>query len=203
MGFFDDDEFETLLAESNKFKPQELNEANVQAIFHRCLKKEDAKEVVRTALFTTLLGYTDEEEIVIAFDKEALRKNEKNIRYLYGQLKSTHTAENEAKRHSVDDFRTTYMDTIWVQRKSAENEAKRHSVDDFRTTYMDTIWVQRKSAVHELLYLGGNSVLGLLSPFSKRQNDTAVISNDIKPTLSPKDPAFPAWWEEHKGEWED
>ena len=32
MGFFDDDEFETLLAESNKFKPQELNEANVQAI---------------------------------------------------------------------------------------------------------------------------------------------------------------------------
>ena len=32
VGFFDDDEFETLLAESNKFKPQELNEANVQAI---------------------------------------------------------------------------------------------------------------------------------------------------------------------------
>ena len=161
---------------SNQFKPQELNEDNVQAIFHRCLKKEDAKEVVRTALFTTLLGYTDEEEIVIAFDKEALRKNEKNIRYLYGQLKSTHTAENEAKRHSVDDFRTTYMDTIWVQ---------------------------RKSAVHELLYLGGNSVLGLLSPFSKRQNDTAVISNDIKSTLSPKDPAFPAWWEAHRGEWEE
>lgn len=40
MGFFDDDEFETLLAESNKFKPQELNEANVQAIFERCLAKE-------------------------------------------------------------------------------------------------------------------------------------------------------------------
>ena len=159
-----------------KYVAIELNETNVQAIFHRCLKKEDTKEVVRTALFTTLLGYTDEEEIVIAFDKEALRKNEKNIRYLYGQLKSTHTAENEAKRHSVDDFRTTYMDTIWVQ---------------------------RKSAVHELLYLGGNSVLGLLSPFSKRQNDTAVISNDIKSTLSPKDPAFPAWWEAHKGEWED
>ena len=90
-----------------KYVAIELNEVNVQAIFNRCLKKEDTKEVVRTALFTTLLGYTDEEEIVIAFDKEALRKNEKNIRYLYGQLKSTHTAENEAKRHSVDDFRTT------------------------------------------------------------------------------------------------
>ena len=25
----------------------------------------------------------------------------------------------------------------------------------------------------------------------------------VKPTLSPKDPAFPAWWEAHKAEWED
>ena len=178
MGILDDDdlmEIAQLVEEGNKFKPQELNEANVQAIFNRCLKKEDTKEVVRTALFTTLLGYTDEEEIVIAFDKEALRKNEKNIRYLYGQLKSTHTAENEAKRHSVDDFRTTYMDTTWVQ---------------------------HKRAILELLYLGGNSVLGLLAPFSKKQNGTTVISNDIKQTLSPKDPAFPAWWEAHKGEWE-
>ena len=158
-----------------KYVALELNEANVQAIFDRCLKKEDTKEVVRTALFTTLLGYTDEEEIVIALDKDALRKNEKNIRYLYGQLKSTHTSENGAKWQSVDDFRTTYMDTVWAQ---------------------------RKSAVHELLYLGGNSVLGLLSPFSKRQNDTAVVKNDIKPTLSPKDPAFPAWWEQHRAEWE-
>ena len=179
MGIFDDDDLEFIeqaRKEANKFSPLELTEANVQAIFNRCLKKEDTKEVVRTALFTTLLGYTDEEEIVIAFDKEALRKNEKNIRYLYGQLKSTHTAEKEAKRHSGDDFGTTYMDTIWVQ---------------------------RKSAILELLYLGGNSVLGLLAPFSKKQNGTTVISNDIKQTLSPKDPAFPAWWKEHKEEWSE
>ena len=25
----------------------------------------------------------------------------------------------------------------------------------------------------------------------------------IKPTLSPKDPNFPAWWEEHKSEWKE
>ena len=24
----------------------------------------------------------------------------------------------------------------------------------------------------------------------------------LTPTLSPKDPAFPAWWEAHKSEWE-
>ena len=158
-----------------KYVALELNEANVQAIFDRCLKREDTKEAVRTALFTTLLGYTDEEEIVIAFDKEALRKNEKNIRYLYGQLKSTHTSENGAKWQSVDDFRTTYMDTVWAQ---------------------------RKSAVLELLYLGSNSALGFVGPFSKKQNDTTAVSKTITPTLSPKDPAFPAWWEAHRAEWE-
>ena len=33
-------------------------------------------------------------------------------------------------------------------------------------------------------------------------NDTTIISSDITPTLSPKDPAFPAWWETHKSEGE-
>ena len=176
MGLFADAAKQVKAETAGKFNPLELNEFNVQAIFNRCLKNEDTKEVVRTALFTTLLGYTDKEEIVIAFDKDALRKNEKSIRYLYGQLKSTQTAENKIKRQSVDDFRTTYMDTIWAQ---------------------------TKSAVLELLYLGGNSVLGLFAPFSKIRNNTTVISNDIKQTLSPKDPAFPAWWEAHKAEWED
>ena len=50
VGILDDDdllEIAQLVEEANKFKPQELNEANVQAIFDRCLKKEDTKEVVR------------------------------------------------------------------------------------------------------------------------------------------------------------
>ena len=37
------------------------------------------------------------------------------------------------------------------------------------------------------------------------QEDGKTLVTDIstlKPTLSPKDPAFPAWWEAHKGEWE-
>ena len=178
VGILDDDdlmEIAQLVEEANKFKPQELNEANVQAIFNRCLKEEDTKEVVRTALFTTLLGYTDKEEIVIALDKDALRKNEKNIRYLYGQLKSIHISPNETIRQSLDDFRKTYMNTIWAQ---------------------------GRNAVLELLYLGSNSVLGFVAPFSKTQKDTTTVSKTITPTLSPKDPAFPAWWEQHKSEWE-
>ena len=42
-----------------------------------------------------------------------------------------------------------------------------------------------------------------LTPFSIQDDKTLVTDiNTITPTLSPKDPAFPAWWEAHKGEWE-
>lgn len=179
MGIFDDEDDEIRIIakkEANQFKPQELNEGNVQAIFNRCLKNDNSKEVTRTALFTTLLGYSPEDEIVIAFDKNALLANVQNIRYLYGQLKSVHKVDRETKRISINDFKTTYQDALWTQ---------------------------NKSCLLELLYLGSNSILALTAPFSKKNNNTTSISNDVKPTLSPKDPNFPEWWEKHKSEWEE
>ena len=49
---------------------------------------------------------------------------------------------------------------------------------------------------------GGNSI-NLIEPFWAK-NDTSRIFKEkpVKLTLSPKDPAFPAWWEQHKSEWE-
>ena len=158
-----------------QFTPLELNEGNVQAIFNRCLRKEDSKEITRTTLFSRVLGYAPEDEIEIAFDKNVLLENEKNIRYLYGQLKVVHTAESKTNCLSLNDFKTAYQGIIWAQ---------------------------SKSSLLELLYLGCNSALGLGYRFSKKYNDTTIISSDITPTLSPKDPAFPAWWETHKSEWE-
>lgn len=158
------------------FMPLDLNEGEVQAIFNRCLRKEDSKEITRTTLFSRVLGYAPEDEIEIAFDKNVLLENEQNIRYLYGQLKTVHTAESKTKKLSVNDFKTTYQDNIWSQ---------------------------SKSSLLELLYLGCNSALGLGYRFSKKDNNTTIISSDIKPTLSPKDPNFPVWWEEHKSEWEE
>ena len=158
-----------------QFTPLELNEGNVQAIFNRCLRKEDSKEITRTTLFSRVLRYAPEDEIEIAFDKNVLLENEKNIRYLYGQLKVVHTAESKTNCLSLNDFKTAYQGTIWAQ---------------------------SKSSLLELLYLGCNSALGLGYRFSKKDNDTTIISSDITPTLSPKDPAFPAWWEKHKSEWE-
>lgn len=95
-----------------QFTPLELNEGNVQAIFNRCLRKEDSKEITRTTLFSRVLGYAPEDEIEIAFDKNVLLENEKNIRYLYGQLKVVHTAESKTNCLSLNDFKTAYQGTI-------------------------------------------------------------------------------------------
>lgn len=53
----------------------------------------------------------------------------------------------------------------------------------------------------EFLHLGASSSIESITPFLAMDNCTSLNDN-IKPTLSPKDPNFPAWWEKHKTEWE-
>lgn len=65
--------------------------------------------------------------------------------------------------------------------------------------YDDVQWTDDTVTLMMLYHLG-ETTKGIL-PFVKRSN-TATIGLSIKPTLSPKDPAFPAWWEAHKSEWE-
>lgn len=164
--------------EEQGFRPIDLNEANVQAIFDRCLAttRENLSPMI---LFSVMYGYKPEDEILIQFDKKILLENKKAIEYLYGQLKESH-----ANWHSCD------------------SKIKRVAMEDFSASYTGNTWTKDKGVLIKLLYLGCNQELLLLKPFYKKYNGTD-ISTDIKPTLSPKDPAFPVWWEAHRGEWED
>ena len=158
---------------SNQFKPQELNEANVQAIFHRCLPVPGCPEV-SCELFPPVLGYSSKDyRSTYGFDEKAIGANKKNIQYLFGQLHSVHIKKDVL------------------------------TMDDFSKSYLGETWVSDKAYLLELLYLGNCSGVDLIHPFNARKNDTTRLAQPIKPTLSPKDPAFPAWWEAHKGEWED
>ena len=65
--------------------------------------------------------------------------------------------------------------------------------------YDDVQWTDDTVTLMMLYHLG-KITKGIL-PFVKRSN-TATIGLSITPTLSPKDPNFPAWWEAHKAEWE-
>ena len=50
----------------------------------------------------------------------------------------------------------------------------------------------------QFLCLG--NIINAFPSFLAQIDSTVLLLNDS--TLSPKDPAFPAWWEEHKSEWE-
>lgn len=178
MGLFDDKaKLDAIFNRPPKYPAcvVDLNEGEVQAIFNRCLAKEESKEITRTALFSTLLGYSEQEEIVLEFDQAALSQNKKSIEYLYGQLSVVHTEKGLKNRLATADFSENYQGKLW------------HS---------------NETSLLQLLYLGCNSTVPLMYPFSKKDHDTTILSDALTPTLSPKDLNFPAWWEAHKGEWE-
>ena len=176
VGILDDDdlmEIAQLVEEANKFKPQELNEANVQAIFDRCLYTLESKNRVEARPFYQRLGYSEEEQDqVVYFDQDILPKNKKAILYLFGQVSAVHT------------------------------KTETQTIADFMMTYSGNNWTNNKGCLLELLYLGSNRETAILFPFNKEKGDITRITPEVTPTLSPKDPAFPAWWEQHKAEWE-
>ena len=174
MGLFDDDDLELdeLLDAVKKYPPcvAELTEANVQAIFNRCLATKDTPnaDVQLSVLFKKVMGY-DKDSDPMAFCKSKIEQNKKNILYLMGQLDSVHRGSR-----------------IITAKESI-----------FR--YDGKQWATTNAVIGELYHLA--EVADAIDPFVKKYNRSATTPN-VKPTLSPKDPAFPAWWEEHKGEWE-
>ena len=180
VGLFDDDDLELdeLLDAVKKYPPcvAELTEANVQAIFNRCIAKEGTPEdqCFNSILFSRLRGYSPDAERIVVFDREKMLANKNNIQYLYGQLKNVHAGN----------------DTLQI------NEAF--------LTYSGTHWTTNKGVLLEFLYLGAAVTdYQFVRIFDSKTNSTKLNTDIITPTLSPKDPAFPAWWEAHKGEWEE
>lgn len=107
------------------------------------------------------------------FEKNVILQNKRTIQYLFGQLAGIH------------------------------QNIKSLSLNQFYMTYGNHKWAAREDALMKLLYLGARNEINCIFPFSKKQGDTSLISSTLFPTLSPKEPAFPVWWEAHKSEWED
>ena len=154
------------------FEPLELNEANVQAIFQRCLYTLESKNRTEACPFYRRLGYSEEEASVIYFDRDILLKNKKAIQYLFGQVTAVHT------------------------------KTETQTIADFMMAYSGNNWTNNRGHLLKLLYLGSNRETAILFPFNKEKGDITRITPEVTPTLSPKDPAFPAWWEAHRAEWE-
>ena len=157
------------------FTPCDLTEGNVQAIFNRCIAREGTPEdqCFNSILFSRLRGYSPDAERVVVFNRENFLANKKNIQYLYGQLKNVYAGNANLQ------------------------------INEAFLTYSGTHWTANKGVLLEFLYLGAAVTdYQFVRIFDSKANSTELNMNNITPTLSPKDPAFPAWWEEHKSEWE-
>ena len=66
--------------------------------------------------------------------------------------------------------------------------------------YDGTQWATTNAVIGELYHLA--EAADGIDPFVQKYNRSATTL-EVRPTLSPKDPAFPAWWETHRPEWED
>ena len=177
MGLFDDDdELDELLEEehTNKFEALDLNSLNVQSIFNECFAKSGTpiEKILQSILFSRTRGYSTDVESVLAFDKEKLLANKQNLAYLYGQLRNSHT-----KNHTL-------------------------TIEEAFISYSGHNWTSDKGVLLQLLYMGASKGISFIGPFDSKTSSTDLSFYSIKPTLSPKDPNFPAWWEKHKTEWE-
>lgn len=162
------------ISEQNKgFKPLELNEGNVLAIFNRCLATNSTEEYIKSILETTEHGYSQNSPGIL-FDRKKLLDNLQNIRYLYGQLLTTHKGSN-----SISTSQTHRSNVM--------------------TNYSGKTWTTDKSTIMRLFHLG--VATGTIYPFST--NGASSFGGPIIPTLSPDDPKFDEWYKDYKKRYEN
>ena len=154
--------------EEQGFRPIDLNEDNVQAIFNRCLAKGGEETTYALVLQKALSG---KESDLVRFGQAKITENCKNISYLLGQLKGVHKKER-----------------LMLLEYGIMN-------------YNGKKWTTNPGTLLKLYELGMVNIN--LTPFSVQENKSLLTDiSSIKPTLSPKDPNFPEWWEKHKAEWD-
>ena len=104
------------------FEPMELTEGNVQAIFNRCLPTDSTTEYLESILQQKSHGYAKDSDSIF-FDKKKILKNLDYIRYLYGQLATSHNHSNtiSVEKDNVDNVMTNYMREIWTENKRSIN----------------------------------------------------------------------------------
>ena len=155
------------------FTPLDLNEGNVQAIFNRCLEKA-AEQGHGKKNYAQILqeGLSGKDSDLIVFDDQRIIDNSRNISYLLGQLKGVH---NKDRLMPLEYGVLTYQSGKWTE------------------------FAEMLFKLYELGMANGN-----ITPFTLQKDGKTLLTDisHLKPTLSPKDPNFPAWWEAHKAEWE-
>ena len=160
------------MRDARGFVPGDLSESTVKGMFNRCIADS---ETPRGDFLESLL-----------FSKySGLVQHEKPIYFRTSMIKS-----NEKDIHYL-------YGQVLQSHKSNIQISSLIGLNDGAFKYDGTLWTRDKSALLMFLHLG--EAVGLLTDFNSIKQS---LLKKVKPTLSPNDPEFPAWWEEHKSEWE-
>ncbi len=109
----------------------------------------------------------------IFFDKDAIDANRDLINFLLGQL-------NDAHKGPLTE---SNVQTLFIK-------------------YTGEPWTKDGTALLKLIHLAFANMS--IAPFSADRDRTFLLSFVAdNPTLSPKDPNFPEWWEQNKSKWEE
>ena len=159
---------------TNKFKPLELNERNINTLFKRCLPDEEELQDPASLRNAQVLKqeYCEKESEMVLLSRNKTIDNRQTILFLLGQLKYLYL-----------EYSSIVLQEGFLR-------------------YDDTFWTKDYAVLFKLYSMGiaGNC----LSPFVKKGDVIGSVRvEDCIPTLSPRDPNFAEWWEEHKNDWED
>lgn len=85
---------------------------------------------------------------------------------------------------------------MFGQLADAHQHAMFISPSTIQKKYDGTVWLTSRQCLIEFFHLC--TAVGILGPLNSQ--NTAPILKEIYPTLSPKDPNFEAWYDEHRSE---
>ena len=176
MGLFDDDDFE------------EIERLKQEADEH--FNPLDLNEINVQAIFNRCLAKDGTKEFILSEFTSTIvgfKKDEVS-------LVTFDKTEFLANKRNIN--------YLFGQLQAVHTKLQRPSVLDFLMVYSGKKWTSDRITLMKLLYLGATEEQSVID-FFEPENLTTSIYPIVKPTLSPKDPAFPEWWEQHKAEWED
>ncbi len=159
--------------DKDKFRPQILDESTVQTYFNNCLA---TAETTREDTFIYSL-FTQKN----GFDSDT-----KPISY----SKSNIAKHKKSIRYLLGQVENTHTRELNIK------------ITDLAKLYTGKQWTDNSGILTEFAILC--AISGSVYSFEREGNDAcSIIQQIVKPALSPEDPNFESWWEEHKSEWED
>ena len=167
-----------------------------------------------------VVGFLNKKPIIKAEGFHPIDLNEDNVQAIFERCLATGDTKNltapilfALKNGYSEDSKPIVFDKGKITANSATIEYLFAQLHDVHTSkgfiapmsvtikYDKSMWTQSKGIILEFLHLG--YAAHLFNSFSRVEHDSKAVLFPINPALSPKDPAFPAWWETHQKEWED